>query len=55
VLLIEDDAALATVDGELLEGPGDAVQVGGSGEGALTALTARAFDPMLTDVFVRAG
>ncbi len=55
VLLIEDDAALVTVDGELLEGPGDAVQVGGSGEGALTALTARAFDPMLADVFVRAG
>ncbi len=25
VLLIEDDAALVTVDGELLEGPGDAV------------------------------
>jgi PAS domain S-box-containing protein len=55
VLLVEDDAAVATVAEELLQGLGYEVEVADSGEAALTALAAGAFDLMLTDVIMPGG
>lgn len=55
VLLVEDDAAVATVAEELLRGLGYEVEVADSGEAALAALAAGAFDLMLTDVIMPGG
>lgn len=55
LLLVEDDANVAAVAVDLLEGFGFEVHLAETGEAALVALTANRFDLMLTDVVMPGG
>ncbi|WP_287011683.1 PAS domain S-box protein [Brevundimonas sp.] len=55
LLLVEDDANVAAVAVDLLEGFGFDVQLAETGEAALGALAAGRFDLMLTDVVMPGG